>query len=197
MINNNFSLDKFNDGNYINQLINNKLLQINTIFPAQIVAVNPDGTYNIQLLMQTVAQNQATSQPIQINNVTAGKMVFGNAGIVANYVVNDIVLVGAIQRDISNMKASWKSGKPCSNRKFSYSDSVIICSLNITQPTTNITIMQNSITVNATNVTINSSNVVLGSGSGLPLLTTKSVINDSQGKPCTYQSGATQNVKGS
>lgn len=189
MKNNSFTPNLSNDANYTNSLIDNKLNRINTIFLAKILSVSGNFA-NIQTIIQDISINQPSPEPNIINNVPISQIRGGNAGVILQYKAGDTVLVGAVQRDITNIKQNWSSARPLSNRKFSLSDAVILQSVSNTQPTTFVQITDNSVIITANQVTINSSNVSLGGSGGAQVLTTNSVITAPNGK-CTISNPST------
>lgn len=124
---------------YINYCINNILMQINTTLPAKIVSI--DGLRaTVQPIILPKGLNQASPTPIQIANVPLCQLIGGNAGIIIDYQVNDVVLLGVIQRDISSIKNTWSQAVPPSNRKFNLADAVVLFKLSNTLPTTYVKI---------------------------------------------------------
>ena len=133
--NSTFNSNFQNETLYINYCINNVLMQLNTILPAKIISVSGQFA-TIETLLIPKGLNQPSPNPIQISGVPLGQIVGGNAGIIIDYQPNDVVLCGAVQRDISSMRNTWTGGVAPSNRKFNLSDVVVICKLSNTLPTT-------------------------------------------------------------
>ena len=188
---------------YTNQLkysINNALLRINTILPCKIVAIDQNSnSATVETIILPYATNQTSPAPAQITNVPICQIKGGSSGIIIQYNVGDIVLCGAIQRDITVFKKAWRvitAQKPSSLRKFDLSDVVIICSLDNAQATQNyikvtdtgITIQATSdITINTTNnAVINARKVLIGGATGLA---TEAVLT---GAPQTGQTASTK-----
>ncbi len=138
-VQNTFTSNNQNDTVYLNYAVNNLLLQLNTFFPAKIIAID-SLTCTIETLLIPKGVNQPSPNPVQITNVPISQLIGGNAGIIIGYKINDIVLCGAIQRDISLMKKGWNRSIPPSNRKFSLSDAVVLFNLSNSLPTTFIKI---------------------------------------------------------
>lgn len=172
-----------NDNVYINYAINNVMLNTNTLLPCKITAIS-GLTATVEPIINIMAINQPTPKPAVINNVPICQLIGGDAGIEIEYQVGDVVLCGAVQRDISNIKKSWARGNPASGRKFSLSDVVILFKLSNELPTTKIKITKDNIkiigksvkitaddvTVDSDNATVNSTNVNLGVGANLGVL---------------------------
>ena len=179
-VQNNFNSSQENSNVYINSAINNMLLQVNTIFLAQITAIT-GSTCTIQPIIQMRTINQQTPFPPTITNVPLGQLIGGTAGFIAQYKVNDIVLCGAVQRDISSIKSNWKSALPASNRKFSISDAVVLFQMTNNVPTTFVKVTDIGIDITAAsgnpiNITttgqanINAGTVKLGNSASNPIL---------------------------
>ena len=129
--------------------INQSLLNLNTTFPAKIFAINDDGTFDIQPLINILNASSVPSAPPNIYNVPAGIIQGGNAGLIITYQVSDTVLVSCSQRDISAIKKTWTQGNPASYRKFNLADAIIIMQLNNTLPTIYVKIDSAGITINS------------------------------------------------
>jgi|GEM_PF-4435080 hypothetical protein len=160
-----------NETQYINYALNNALLNLNTIFPARVTAIN--GLYaTIQPTINVTATNQASPLPASLTNVPIGYIIGGSSGIEIELQIGDIVLCGAIMRDVSNIKSNWaKQSNPGSARKFSISDAIILMGLRNTLPTNKIKITDEGIeitatglpiSINGTPIEINSDDVRLG-----------------------------------
>lgn len=176
-----------NQNNQINSLINNALLNINTLFPAIIVSI--DGlTCTIRTIINVLTINQKTPDPMVIENVPIAQIKGGNAGIIVPYKINDIVMCGAMQRDISSFKDNdWQQGNPASARKFNIGDAIVLFNLSNSTPTTFVEITDDvinittsgsqSVNINTTGaVNVNSGTVNLGNGASLGVLLGNSPI---------------------
>jgi hypothetical protein len=166
-----FNNTLFHDVNYIDYAINNKLMSINTIFPATVNSFNAqNNTATITLIFTPKAVNQVSPQPLQIQNVHVMVISGGNAGVIIQYQPGDIVLCGAVMRDISMIKKAWKTvtGQP-SFRKFNLDDTIILGMLSNAPPSINITINNSGIQINGTNqpVAINTSGDVTVNGNNV------------------------------
>ncbi len=214
---------QMNDTIYINSAINNTLLNINTIFPAQITAI--DGLRcTISPIINLIATNQPSPRPSIISNVPLCQLMGGSSGVIIQYQIGDIVLCGAIQRDVSTIKTNWQTANPASARKFSLSDTVVLFALKNSLPTNfvkitdagiDITASGLPITVNGENVTVNDSgttyvnapNVKLGAGAankllleGVPLTAAITGVQSGggvAGVTITVSSGGSSTVKAS
>ena len=191
-------------------VLQKKFMDLCTMTLAQILAVNNDNTLTVKSLLNYKSVSGQPITPPSIFNVPQGAIQGGNAGFITEYQVGDNVLVGFIQRDITSLKTTSTQTTPQLNRMHNIADAFVICywgsapsifvkctsaGIEITAPNLPVNINAQTATITANEVDINSSNINLGSTGGVALLTTKSVINDSQGKPCIYQSNATTTVK--
>lgn len=134
--------------NTIKYAINQSLLNVNTILPCEIMAINGN-RYTIQILTNYIDSTGKPSDAPTIYNVPYAVIQGGNAGVIITPIVGDAVAVGFSQRDISIVKQNWKKSNPGSFRKFSVSDAIILGTLTNTPPTINITINQDGIVINA------------------------------------------------
>ena len=169
-----------NNLDYIELSINQALLEVNTIVVARIIKINKiqnkTDTANIKLVYSNVLSNDTLIDSPIVIDVPILAIQGGNAGIKLQYQVNDLVLVGVCQRDISDVfiSNSEKSKPPQSNRFFNIADAVIISKLINENPSVYIEITDNGINIEANNqpinvnsaseVNINSSNINLGNG---------------------------------
>ena len=143
------------------------LNQVNTILPGKIIAVNKDGTYDVQPTLTYLNQGSSPSTSPVIYNIPATVKRFGNAAIKGHYVVGDSVILGIVQRDISILKKAWnKITNPGSYRKFSLPDAIIIDAVSNSQPVTyielkdgEINIVSEVVNLNVTTANINASTV--------------------------------------
>lgn len=167
-----------NENLYINYAINNVLLNLNTFMPAQITAI--DGLRcTVQTIINTIAVNQTSPAPMQVANVPICQLIGGDSGIIIEYQVGDVVLCGAIQRDISAIKDTWQQANPPSARKFSISDVVVLFKLSNSLPTNfveitsggiNITAPGLPVNINSDTANINANTVNLGTGAANSVL---------------------------
>lgn len=208
-----FDPSKLNQNNFTNYLIQNALQSINTTFPARIVSINGLRA-TIEPIINSIGAGQDSPGSFQINDIPIAQLIGGHSGIIIEYKPDDVVLCGVVQRDISLIKQNWQRANPPSNRVMNYADSIILFKLSNQLPTTfvkitdagitihtdnNVTISCNNAEIDATNVTINGNTATngqttLGGGGGGAVLTQNTIINDSQGKPCTIVSGAATKV---
>jgi len=166
---------------YIEYAINNILLTINTIFPAYIIKV--DGNmHTIQPIMQSRVQGQdPVTLPI-IEDVPAVKWQGGDAGIIIEYQVNDVVLIGAVQRDwdiLKNNDFPPKVEAPQSLRKFSITDSIILGKVSNKPPTTYVKIVNEGIEIVGDKVTVKSPDVEIIANSNINITTGNATVNSS------------------
>lgn len=195
---NTFNNTMTNESLFINYMINNTLLKLNTIFPAKITAISGLRA-TVETIINPTAVNQASPPPLSITDVPIMQLRGGNAGVITEYKVGDVVMCGAVQRDISGIKKFWTRGNPSSLRKFSYSDTVILFYAGNDLPSVFVKITDNGIditasgkvvNVNAATVNINA-NVNLGGSGGAKVLTEDSIITAPNGI-CTISNPATK-----
>lgn len=150
----------YSETNTLNYAINQSLLNVNTILPCKILEINNDNTYNIQSIINYVDASGNAVIPAIISSVPATQKRGGNAGIIIQYAVNDIVAVGFCQRDISLIKSNWQTDMPNSLRKFSLADGIILDYLSNDTPVIYISITSTGISIVSNNqpVTVNSGN---------------------------------------
>lgn len=168
----NFNNTLQNENNYINYAVNNVMLNMNTFLPAVITQIS-GLRCTVQTIINTIATNQPTPPPSIIANVPIGQLIGGTAGITIHYQVGDVVLCGAIQRDISSIKNSWSQANPASNRKFSLSDVIVLFKLSNSLPATFIDISAGTINITTTaggTVNVNADHVNLGNGAANAVL---------------------------
>jgi hypothetical protein len=169
-----------NDVAFINYAINRVLLDVCTTFPAKITAI--DGLRaTVNPIINTVGVNQQSPLPLTIANVPIVQLAGGNAGVIIEYQVGDVVTCYAIQRDISSIKNNWTQANPASQRKFSYSDIVIWGLVSNAAPSTYVKITNAGIEIvsnggNPINLTttgtatISAGTVKLGNGTQQPVI---------------------------
>lgn len=144
------------EANTLQFVINQSLLRINTLIPCKIIAVN-GLRYTVQILTNTIDATYKPHQGAIIYDIPAMQIVGNMAGIIIEYVVNDVVIVGFCQRDISVVKQNWTSANPGSLRKFSVSDGIILGYISNSMPDVFIQILNTGITItsNDTPITLN------------------------------------------
>lgn len=165
-----------NETLYINYCINNMLLNMYTMLPAQITAIN-GLLCTVQLIINTVGLNQPTPPPISVANVPICQLIGGSSGIIIEYQIGDVVLCGAIQRDISSIKNTWQQANPASQRKFSLSDIVVMFKLSNSLPTNFVKITDSGIEITAPDlpITVNGKNITVND-TGTTTLNADSVL---------------------
>lgn len=158
--------------NSVNYAILQTLLNVNTMIPCKILAVN-GLRYTVLILTNFLDSTGKPFTAPTIYDVPAMQLVGNGAGVIIEYAIGDVVQVGFCQRDISTVKQNWTQANPASYRKFSVSDGIILGYLSNTTPSVNITILSTGITINSNNtpvvinpgtspVTINGDLVVTG-----------------------------------
>lgn len=177
---NTFNNSQQEDTQYINYAINNVLLNLTTLLPAQITAI--DGLRcTVQPIINIVGLNQPAPSPTVVENVPLCQLIGGNSGIIIQYKVGDVVLCGAIQRDISSIKQSWSQANPASNRKFRLSDVVVLFKLSNTLPNNFVRVTDSGIDIKTSGgqpinvttsgtVTVDAGSIILGAGATSQLL---------------------------
>lgn len=146
--------------NAIQQIL---LMQVNTIIPAIINAVNSNGTYDIQPTLNYLIKNNPPQKPPILPNIPQLKIRFGGAEIKGQYKKGDAVIVGIAQRDITVLKKNWKQQtNPNSLRRFALPDGIILGAVSNEAPTTTIELKDGEINVTASTININGSLVING-----------------------------------
>lgn len=157
--------------NTYNYIFDQKMLNINTMLPCKIIAIT-GSTFTIQPLNNIIRANGSPiAQPL-IYNIPASITMGGTAGIIIEYIVGDVVLVGFCQRDITTIKQSWLMSNPSTFRKFNLADGIIINKLSNVAPNIYIKITADGIVLNAPSlpVTVNAATVALGTGAANKVL---------------------------
>lgn len=168
----------YSSANTLQYAINQALMNVNTILPCKILAIT-GSTYTVQPLNNIISADGTPIAPPVLSNIPACITMGGNAGIIIEYVINDTVLVGFCQRDITTIKQSWLLSNPASFRKFSLSDGVIISKLSNSLPTIYVKVTASGVeinapslpvTVNSQSATINAETVALGNNASNAIL---------------------------
>lgn len=128
-----------------------QLAQVNTMELAQIVGVNDDNTFDVKPLLNSLSPNNDAVEPAVIYNVPYLRIQAGANAIKIKPQLGDIGLIGYCQRDISGVLANKSQANPQSNRKFSNSDAVYICSVGnlAMEPIRYLEINDNQMTINS------------------------------------------------
>ena len=193
----------YEEANSIDFAIQQSFMKLNTVMICQVMAVNNDGTLDLQPQINYLAVGGLPITPDLIFEVPAGVIQGGNAGLIIEYAVGDLVIIGVCQRDITLLKKSLSLSNPGSLRRFNLNDAVVLAAYPKTPPTVFISILPTGITitapgqpftVNAESATINVNQAAIGNNPIGAVLTDKSKILDSQGKPCTYTASTTVKV---
>lgn len=106
-----------------------QLAQVNTLELAVVVAVNDDNSLDVKPLLNALTSDNEAVEPTIIYNVPYLRIQAGANAIKIKPQVGDMGLIGYCQRDISGVINSKGQSNPQSNRKFSNSDAVYICSV--------------------------------------------------------------------
>lgn len=117
------------DYNSLNFAIWQQLAQVNTLELAVVVAVNDDNSLDIKPLLNALTPDNEAIEPAIIYNVPYLRIQAGGNAIKIKPQVGDMGLSGYCQRDMSGVISSKGQANPQSNRKFSNSDAVYICSV--------------------------------------------------------------------
>lgn len=142
-------------------MIDQKLLDINTMIPCKIVKIKNDNLLDVSPLNKDVNANGSLENPPTIFNVPIMKNMGSNCLIDIELSVGDIGLVGFSHRDISSIVKQKKANKPPTKRMFSLSDGIWIGGLlkKESDIDNNITIKKNTIEINSkSNIKIISQN---------------------------------------
>lgn len=166
--------------NTLQYAINQALLNMNTVLPCRIEAVN-GSRYTVKVLTNYI---DSTGKPFGaplIYDVPATQKRGKSAGIITEYGEGDSVLVAFCQRDISTVKQNWAVNNPASYRKFSLSDGIIIDYLSNDLPSVYIKITPTGIDINSnnTNITVNAGTANLNINSDQATITANQVTIDS------------------
>lgn len=183
--------NKENTDNYI---INQKMLQVNTTLPCKINGINDDETYDVTPILNNLDANGKPIDPPTLAHIPAAIEMGGNAGIIIEYEIGDVVLVGFCQRDISIAKKNWEQSNPGSLRRFSLSDGIIIKRLSNTPPTVFIKITKDGIELTAPGkpITLNAASVQINAPVTVATLNvTDSLTIDEQNFTAHRHSGGT------
>jgi len=127
--------------------ITKKMLKINTMTLCRVVAVN-DRTLDIEPLILSVdTEDNALDAPI-IYDAAVSTTRGGDAGIIIEYKVGDVVIVGFCSRNIDVTKNTLKQSKPEDARTYDLRDAVVLGHYALEQPTTYIKITDGGIEIN-------------------------------------------------
>lgn len=187
------------DYNSLNFAIWQQLVQVNTLELAVVVAVNEDNSLDVRPLLNALTPDNEAVESNVIYNVPYLRFQAGGNALKIKPQVGDMGLIGYCQRDISGVISSKQQANPQSNRKFSNSDAVYICSvanlaaepsryfeINDNQITINgdvpLVVNASAMTVNASAMTVNADMTVNGdiTASGDLTAGTISLINHKQ-----------------
>lgn len=148
------------------------LAQVNTLELAVVIAVNEDNSLDVKPLLNALTPDDEAVEPAIIYSVPYLRLQAGANAVKIKPQVGDMGLIGYCQRDISGVLATKGQANPQSNRKFSNSDAVYICSVvSLTKEATRyleinddqMTINGNvPLVVNATGMTVNADITVNG-----------------------------------
>lgn len=160
------------DYNGLNFSILKEIAQINTAEFVIVMAVNEDRTLDIKPLLNALTPDNQSIEAATIYSIPYLRQQAGANGIILTPEVGDIGLVVYCQRDISGILSQKGQANPQSNRQYSNSDGVYVCSLVnlMRQPERYIEINNNQMTingnvplvVNAENVAINAPTAING-----------------------------------
>jgi hypothetical protein len=192
-----------NIANVINFASKTLLNNINTIIPCKVLAITiVDGLQklDIQPIINWLDNFGNPVEPPIIYNVPVCLQIGGNAGLLIEFSIGDIVIAACAQRDISVAKKTPTQQNPATYRKFDLADAIVIGKfsyalpsvyIKITDDGVEITAPEKSLTVHAGSVVVNSDDIELGAG-GAGVVTASTTINDSLGHPCTIVNPSTK-----
>ena len=138
------------DYNSLSFTILQQLAQVNTLELVIVVAVNADMTLDVKPLLNALTPDKEAVEPAVIYNIPYLRIQSGQNAFKITPQVGDIGLVGYCQRDITGVLLSKGQANPQSNRKFSNSDGIYLCSVaSLAQnPVRYMEINDNQITIN-------------------------------------------------
>ena len=138
-------VDKYNSLIFI---INSEIKKLNTADLVKVIAVNNDGTIDVQPLLGSVKADGSMNEPSPVYGVRYFQWQFGLNKIKALPVVGDIGLIICCKRDISNVE----NGNVGSFRQFSLADGIYIGGIEgLNQnPTQSIEFGDNALTITGT-----------------------------------------------
>ncbi|MGL4897462.1 MAG: Gp138 family membrane-puncturing spike protein [Cetobacterium sp.] len=145
-------------------VISQRLLNINTMIPCEIVKIKNDSTIDVRPLNKEVNADGTLEDPPVIFNVPVMQITGNNNLIFIELKQGDIGLVGFCHRDISSMVKQKKSNKPPTKRMFSLSDGIWIGGLfkSSSEVQNKIEIKDNTITIDGSNdVEVLSKNITI------------------------------------
>lgn len=117
------------DYNSLSFAIWQQLAQVNTLELAVVMAVNADMTVDVKPLLNALTPDNEAIEPTIVYNIPYLRIQAGQNALKITPQVGDIGLAGYCQRDISGVVLNKGQANPQSNRKFSNSDGVYICSV--------------------------------------------------------------------
>lgn len=148
------------------------LAQVNTLELAVVIAVNEDNSLDVKPLLNALTPDNEAVEPAIIYSVPYLRLQAGANAIKIKPQVGDMGLIGYCQRDMSGVISNKGQANPQSNRKFSNSDAVYICSVaNLAiQPVRYLEINDNQMAINgdvplnitATEATVNAPTTING-----------------------------------
>lgn len=138
-------VDKYNSLIFI---INSEIKKLNTADLVKVIAVNNDGTIDVQPLLGSVKADGSMNEPSPVYGVRYFQWQFGLNKIKALPVVGDVGLIVCCKRDISNVE----NGNVGSFRQFSLADGIYIGGIEgLNQsPTQSIEFSNNNLTITGT-----------------------------------------------
>lgn len=142
-----------NQANSLEYIINSSLLNVNTILPCKILTIDANRASVQPIVNMLDALGSPQTNPV-IYDVPFIEIVGGNAGVIIQYKVGDVVAVGFCQRDISAIKPTWTTQNPAGYRKFDLSDGIIIGKLANTRPSIFVKITESGIELTAPDLPI-------------------------------------------
>ena len=103
-------------------IINSEIKKLNTADLVKVIAVNDNGTIDVQPLLGSVKADGSMNEPSPVYGVRYFQWQFGLNKIKATPVIGDIGLIVCCKRDISNVE----NGNVGSFRQFSLADGIYI-----------------------------------------------------------------------
>ena len=142
----------YSDANTLQYIINQAIRNINTILPCKIVAVdNTKFIYTLEVLINFLDTGGEPIAPPNLFSIPILHNCGNNAGVIIEYAINDIVLVGFSQRDITNFKTTHAQSNPATYRIYDLADAIILNAYKIANPSVFVKITQDIIEIKKAN----------------------------------------------
>lgn len=141
----------FNKANEQQYIIDQSLMNLNTILLCEIELVNNNNSFDVRSLINYLDNSKKPITPPLLFNLPKLEIRGGIAGVIVEPIVGDKVIVGFAQRDISAIKKHLSRQNPASLRKFSAMDGIILGIISNTPPSIYVKITSDGVTIDAVN----------------------------------------------